>query len=160
MRNISSATLNALLRDDIFTRLEYGVFYVKNDDDATIERSTFLLKYWFTTLKQDVQIWWEAGANQGKGGMATDKGVTVYLLVLKEVISSLLRTKYHSLTALSTQELGELLQPYASRISRHLTTFSDVDRQAFRDHCRTKRGLTQQVEIFQELLRKEGLLSL
>jgi DNA sulfur modification protein DndB len=142
-RTISSATFNECLLDDIFTKLEYGVLYIKNDDDATIARATFLLKYWFTALKQDVQVWWEAGANQGKGGLATDKGATVCLLVLKQVLFSLIR-KHNSLTSFSQQELGKLFQPYASKISLHLASLSDTQRQDFRDKCKTKRGLAQE----------------
>ena len=158
-RSISSATLNELLCDDLFTTLEYGVFYVKNDDNATLERIVFLLNavvYYFATGCQKLVGW---GNNRGAGGLSIDHSVRVLLLVLQEVLAYLIHQRYHhSLSTLSTQEVATLLRPYASSISAYLSTFSETQRQEYRKDCGTKKGRVQLVETFLGVLQKEGLL--
>jgi hypothetical protein len=107
-----------------------------------------------------VRIWWDAGASPRKGGLATEEGVIFFISILRAVLDSLIRQR-NGLASLSTQELVQLLQLFADKVSHRLASFKDQDKANFRKDLKAKSGLprTKQIDAMLELLYDEDEIS-
>lgn len=140
------------ISDKIFTDSEIGVFCVKGNDEATINRIVSVVKQWFIAVKKDVLGWWDAGSGSG-GGLAMNDSITACFLALKNVIQHL-QSKQSDLILRSNQEVTELLLPYALIMSKYLASLNSIERQEYRDH-RGAQGQVQRARAFLIAIHRE-----
>lgn len=129
--------------------LEYGPLWA-GDNDATLQRTVFILKHWLNAVRSKVPDWWDKGAGDG-GGLAMNDGVTTCINVLRSVFQHQLE-KGTKLVHLDSEDLFETLRRYAEALGDHFASFSDDGRKSFRD-LRGIQGQTRRTRLCQQALR-------
>jgi DNA sulfur modification protein DndB len=150
-KTISWETLQKIMADDIFLKPKSGMISLQPDDEAIIERIVLVFTTWFVPLAETVAPWWKAGANSRSGGLSTNNGISVCLLVLKGVVQHLM-AQANDLAAISNQELHDVLRPYANSFAEQLSSLSEQERQAFRERSRSNQGRLEQADYFLKVL--------
>jgi DNA sulfur modification protein DndB len=133
------------------SELQYGPFWVKDNDAATKERATFQLNQWFSTLKKATPDWWNAGSSDG-GGLAMNDGVVACINVLKSVLLHL-SDQGENLPTLNNQVLWKHIEPYAIEMSKYLASLSKEEREVFRKQ-RGIQGQTTRTKMCQAAIHK------
>ncbi|MEW6034302.1 MAG: DGQHR domain-containing protein [Chloroflexota bacterium] len=117
--------------------LEFGPLWA-GDNEATLERTVYVLNNWFLVIRESASDWWEKGSAPG-GGLAMNDGVATCINVLRSVFQHL-DSKGQKLIHLDKGDLSSCIKPYAEALGKHLASLSELDRQRFRD-LRAAQGL-------------------
>lgn len=129
---------------------EYGPLW-SVDNEATLGRSTYILKEWLNAIRRGAADWWDKGSGDG-GGLAMNDGITTCINVLRSVFLHL-EEENKDLARISTQELAGLLQPYAEALGAYFGGLSEEARKGFRD-LRGIQGQTKRTRRCQQFLRE------
>lgn len=110
----------------------YGPLYSGEDNAETIQRTVAVLNHWFGRLRDLVNDWWELGSGEG-GGLAMAGSVVSQIMVLRSVFTHLEATE-GGLVKLETQQLLEVLAPFAdANAAYHSSITSSDGRKKYRD---------------------------
>jgi DNA sulfur modification protein DndB len=119
--------------------LEYGPLWT-GDDEGTLQRARFVLKEWFSLVRDGASEWWARGAEEG-GGLAMNDGVTVCVAILRSVFDHL-RGQGYDLIQMSERELADEVRPFGEALGRHLGSLSPALKASFRASARGVQGQT------------------
>jgi DNA sulfur modification protein DndB len=108
--------------------IEYGPLWT-GDNDATLDRTISFLNAWFSRISEVAADWWVKGADEG-GGLSMNDGITACILVLRSVCDYMENAK---LVRLSTDDLNEVLDPYAIALGEYLGSLTEGQRKSFRE---------------------------
>jgi DNA sulfur modification protein DndB len=128
--------------------LEYGPLW-RGENDATLERTVYVLSHWLGTIRIATSDWWDKGAGDG-GGLAMNDGVITCINVLRSVFQHLENKK---LIHLDNEDLFEVLNRYAAAVGTYLGAFSEQERKVFRD-LRGIQGQTRRTRNCQQAIRQ------
>ena len=131
--------------------LEYGPLWAGDDNEATLDRTVYILKQWFNAIRARVPDWWDKGAAEG-GGLAMNDGVTTCINVLRSVFQHQLDNGV-KLIRLDNEDLFDTLKRYADALGDHFASFSEEGRKTFRD-LRGIQGQTRRTRLCQLALRE------
>jgi DNA sulfur modification protein DndB len=111
--------------------IEWGPLWAGNNEH-TLERTTQIVSAWLGTIRDYCKDWWDLGAADG-GGLAMNDGITSCINILKNVLVHLQDKVRRSLIHVETDDLIELIKPYAATLGTHFSTLSTEARKGFRD---------------------------
>ena len=101
------------------------------DNADTLRRVVQIVKFWLTPIQESVPDWWALGADEG-GGLTMNDGVTACLNVLDSVIEHIEKNG-KPLIARDTDDICELIKPFANATGLYLASLSAEKRKNFRD---------------------------
>lgn len=110
--------------------IEYGPFWAGNND-ATLKRTTQILKQWFNTIRDESKEWWNLGAAEG-GGLAMNDGVITCVNILRSVLAHV-ESGGEKLIHLSTDAAWLQLEPYARALGEYFGSLTTEQRKRFRE---------------------------
>ena len=156
-RCISLTSLyRAIARQDLYVGkeikgsvVEYGPMW-GGDNNNTLDRSVKSINCWLGAIVSRTKDWWALGSGEG-GGLAMNDGVTALLNVFDSVVRHL-DDRRGRLVARDTDDVCEMVSPYAVAIGEFLGTFSQEQRKNFRD-LRGIQGQTYRTKQIQKALR-------
>lgn len=122
------------------------------DNDATLDRTTTAIKGWLNTIRQGATEWWDLGSAEG-GGFAMNDSITACINVLKSVLVHL-EQNGRNLHELTSEELVEAVEPYASELGRYFGSLTVDERKRYRD-LRGSQGQTARTRRCQQALREK-----
>jgi DNA sulfur modification protein DndB len=111
--------------------IEYGPLWAV-ENDATLDRSVFVLKGWLTIIRNGCAEWWDLGAADG-GGLAMNDGITACINVLRSVFQHLEEKKHGRLLHLDDEDLLQTIKPYAEVLGAYFGKLSPEERKGFRE---------------------------
>jgi DNA sulfur modification protein DndB len=156
-RCISLATLfKAVERSDFYIAretkaglIDWGPLWAVSND-ATLKRTTTLLKGWFVQIKEGAPDWWELGSDEG-GGLSMNDSIAAFILTLRSVFAHLQSTG-RNLLDLTDVELVHAVAPYAKVIAAYVGSLSPEERKRYRE-LRGTQGQTTRSRRFQQAIR-------
>jgi DNA sulfur modification protein DndB len=110
---------------------EFGPLWAV-ENDATLERTLFVIKKWLSEIRSSCIEWWELGAAEG-GGLSMNDGVTACIKVLESVLQHLDETKRTPLIRLDNEDLWAVVTPFARALGTYFASLTGDERKAFRD---------------------------
>jgi len=129
---------------------EFGPLW-NGSNEATLERSTYVLKEWLSTIRLGSSDWWDKGSGEG-GGLAMNDGITTCINILRSVFLHL-AGEGKGLPGLSNENLAALIRPYAEALGKYFGALSEEARKGFRD-LRGIQGQTKRTRRCQQALRE------
>jgi DNA sulfur modification protein DndB len=129
--------------------VDYGPLWA-GDNDATLERTKFILKEWLNTVRLAASDWWDRGAGEG-GGLAMNDGVITCINVMRSVLQQLNSQK---LVQLDNEDLFEITKRYAVALGEYLGSLSEQGRKSFRE-LRGVQGQTRRTRNCQAAIRQK-----
>lgn len=128
--------------------LEYGPLWA-GDNDATLNRTVFVLKEWLNIIRSKVSDWWDKGSGEG-GGLAMNDGVITCINVLRSVFQHL-DTTGQKLIHLDNEDLFNCIKNYAEVLGEYFASYSEEKRKQFRD-LRGIQGQTKRTRLCQKAI--------
>jgi hypothetical protein len=126
---------------------EYGPLWA-GTNEATLKRTVYIFKNWFSVIRAAVPDWWDKGAGDG-GGLAMNDGVTTCIMVLRSVTQ---QSEPQRLVRLDDEDLFQHIKGFAEALGAYFAKFSETERKMFRD-LRGVQGQTRRWRKCQEALR-------
>ena len=112
---------------------DFGALWAfDNNNDSTLRRTVYLLKRWFSVIRDENSEWWDLGAAPG-GGLSMSDGITVCINVLRSVFQHLEGTGM-KLRHLKDKDLFDAVEDYAIALSSHLASLNLDERKGFREY--------------------------
>ncbi len=131
--------------------IEYGPLWA-GSSEATLKRTTYILKNWLNTIANSTREWWDKGAGEG-GGLAMSDGIITCINVLRSVFQYL-DTKGNKLVHLDNEDLFDCIKPYVGALGQYLGELNEVDRRKFRD-LRGIQGQTTRTRRCQQAIKEK-----
>lgn len=132
-----TAFFNALIQYSFYITskrkgvFEYGPLWSEEGSEATRIRSLYIINSWFTPIRQYAMEWWDAGSGEG-GGLAMNDSVTACFIVLREVLHHIEAEDGIASITVTKEDIAQRLQPYATILGYHLSTFTEDKKLGFR----------------------------
>ena len=111
--------------------LEYGPLWAP-DNEATLERTTVVLKGWLSAVRESCADWWDLGSAEG-GGLAMNDGITACINVLRSVFQHLDEKKNAHLIRRDHGDLLDCVLPYARALGAYFAKMTAEERKGFRE---------------------------
>lgn len=133
--------------------IEYGPFWAGNND-ATLKRTTSILKHWFNAVRNGAPEWWDLGSAEG-GGLAMNDGVITCVNMLRSVLNHV-EIESDKLIHLNSDAVWSKLAPYAIALGEYFGSLSLEQRKRFRD-LRGNQGQSRRTRQSQQALHSRFL---
>ncbi len=131
--------------------IEYGPLW-DVDNEAILRRTVAVLISYFDGIRAEATALWELGSAEG-GGLAMNDGVTVCINVLRSVLYHLQNSKRIRLGTLSSDELIEVIRPWAAIVGKYFSSLSSEQMVQFRA-LRGIQGQTTGTRRLEEVIQK------
>lgn len=128
---------------------EWGPFWAM-ENNATMKRTSTVVKRWFDLLTVNAVDWWELGSAEG-GGFAMNDSVIACINVLKSVLNHLEQSG-RRLIHLTDAELAQAVAPYGAVLGSYFGNFTSDERKRYRD-LRGSQGQTARTRRCQQAIR-------
>ena len=128
--------------------MEYGPLW-DGENTATLKRTVYVLKNWFSIIREGALDWWDKGAGEG-GGLAMNDGVITCINVMRSIFQHC-ESEGQKLLHLDKEDLFECIREYAKALGDYLGSLSEEDRKHFRE-LRGIQGQTTRTRRCQESL--------
>ena len=124
-------------------------------NDETLARTTTVIKGWLNIIRNGAPEWWDLGSAEG-GGFAMNDSITACINVLKSV---LIHLEHHgrNLHQLTSPELVQAVEPYASVLGKYFGGLSLDERKRYRD-LRGAQGQAARTRRCQQAIREKFAL--
>lgn len=129
--------------------VEFGPLWA-GDSNATLKRTTYILKSWFNLIRYGTEDWWNKGSAEG-GGLAMNDAVIACVNVLRSVFYHL-DASGHKLIHLDNDDLFECARQYGEVLGQYLGSLSEDERRQFRS-LRGSQGQTTRTRRCQQAIR-------
>lgn len=121
-------------------------------NEATLVRTVVVINGWLKRLSGGAPDWWDLGSGEG-GGFAMNDSLTACINVLKSVLLHLEQSG-RNLHELTSDEVVDAVEPYASELARYFGRLTLDERKRFRD-LRGSQGQTARTRRCQQAIREK-----
>lgn len=130
---------------------EFGPLW-DGDNDGTLRRTVRVVSGYFDVIRREANTLWDLGSGEG-GGLAMNDGVTVCINVLRSIVMHLQTVKRVQLAEVSTDELVDVIAPYATKVGQYFSAMTPEQVTLFRA-LRGVQGQTTGTRRVEEAIRR------